>query len=126
MGLRATAAVDAKAILEDSASGFAWPLALTSPAGVVSLLAGFATDIAESVDPETGVVVAGRRGSVAISLLSLSEMPSAEAESGKRPWQVAFDDLTAAPTTWKVVEVRPDRALGVVVLLLEAFDASID
>jgi hypothetical protein len=58
--------------------------------------------------------------------LSLPEMPSAEAESEKRPWQVVFDDLTAAPTTWKVVEVRPDRALGVVVLLLEAFDASVD
>lgn len=126
MGLRATAAADAKAILEDSASGFAWPLALTSPAGVVTALAGFSTDVAESVDPETGTVVAGRRGSVAVSLSSLPEMPSAEAESGKQPWQVVFDDLTAAPTTWKVVEVRPDRALGVVVLLLEAFDASVD
>jgi len=126
MGLRAQAAADAKAILEDSASGFAWPLALTSPAGVVSMLAGFATDIAESVDPETGSVVAGRRGSVAISLLSLAALPAAEAESSARPWSVVFDDLGAAPTAWKVVEVRPDRALGVVVLLLEAYDASID
>lgn len=126
MGLRTQAAADAKAILEDSVSGFAWPLTLTSPAGTVSALAGFASDIAESVDPETGTTVAGRRGSVAISLLSLAELPTAEAESEKRPWVVTFDDVTLAATSWKVVEVKPDRALGVVVLLLESFDASID
>lgn len=126
MGLRATIAADAKAILEDSDSGFAWPLTLTSPAGTVSVLAGFATDVAESVDPETGITVAGRRGSVTISLLSLPEMPTAEAESGKRPWQVVFNDPLLQATTWKVVEVKPDRVIGAVLLMLEAYDASTD
>lgn len=125
MGLRSQAALDAKAFLEDPA-GFSWPFELTSPAGEVSALRGFATDVAESVDPETGSVVAGQRASVSVSLLSLPELPKAEPESGARPWSVVFEDLTAAPTTWKVVEVRPDRALGVVVLLLEAYDAEVD
>src|SRR5688572_28825044 len=126
MGLRAQAAADAKAILEDSVSGFAWPLTLTSPAGTVSMLAGLATDVAESVDPETGTTVAGRRASVTISLLSIPVLPTAEPESGARPWTVTFTDVELVAATWKVVEVRPDRALGVVLLVLEAYDASTD
>lgn len=121
MGLRAQAAADAKTILEDSASGFGWPLTLTSPAGESSMLTGFATDVAESVDPETGVAVSGRRASVAISLLSLPALPVAVADDDARPWLVTMADVAGAEATWKVVEVLPDRALGVVVLLLEAY-----
>lgn len=123
MGLRAQAAADAKAILEDSVSGFGWPLTLTSPAGEATLLTGFATDVSESVDPETGVIVSGRQASVTISLLSLPELPTGVAESTRRPWRVTFADVTLAALTWKVVEVLPDRALGVVRLILEAYRA---
>lgn len=121
MGLRAQAVADAKRILEDL-SGFGWPLTLTSPSGVSASHVGFTTDVAETIDPETGVAVSGRRASVAISLLSLPVLPSAVPESTRRPWVVTFDDATLnTPTRWKVVEVLPDRALGVVVLLLEAY-----
>lgn len=124
MGLRAIAAADAKAILEDSASGFGWPLSLTSPAGVTSMLTGFASDVSESVDPETGQAVSARRASVAISLLSLAELPAAVVDSDARPWRVAMNDVSGVPGTWKVIEVRPDRALGLVVLLLEEYASS--
>jgi hypothetical protein len=126
MGLRAQAAADAKAILEDSASGFGWPLTLTSPAGVATLLTGFATDVSESVDPETGVIVSGRQASVTISLLSLPELPTAVADAARRPWRVTFADVLLAALTWKVVEVLPDRALGVVRLILEGYRAGSD
>ena len=126
MSIRAQAAIDAKAILEDSDSGFGWPLTLISPAGVTSYATGFATDVAETIDPETGLAVSGRRASVAISLLGLPELPTAVPESTRRPWVVTFDDVTATLTTWKVIEVLPDRALGVVVLLLEAYRAGAD
>lgn len=126
MGLRAQAAADAKAILEDSTSGFGWPLTLTSPAGGVSALTGFATDVAESIDPETGLAVAGRRASVAISLLSLPVLPTAVPERDRKPWIVTFADVTLAAASWKVVEVRPDRALGVVVLIVEGYRAGTD
>jgi hypothetical protein len=116
---------DARRLLEDP-NGFRRELTLTSPAGVVTALGGYATDVSESVDPETGTVVAGRRASVAVSLLSIALMPEAEAEAGARPWVVTFADLALASTIWKVVEVRPDRAVGVVVLLLETYDASVD
>ena len=126
MGLRAQAALDAQAILEDSTSGFGWPLVLTSPTGETSSLVGFATDVAETIDPETGIAVSGRRASVAISLLSLGVLPTVVAEGTRRPWLVTFADVTTSAATWKVIEVMPDRAAGVVVLLLEAYRAGTD
>lgn len=125
MGLRAIAAADAKAFLEDSASGFGWPLTLTSPAGATSMLTGFATDVAETVDPEAGIAVLARRTSVAISLLSLVALPVVVNDAESRPWTVTMDNIAGEVGTWKVIEVRPDRALGIVVLLLEEY-ASVD
>lgn len=125
MGLIAQAAIDARAILEDSASGFGWPLVLTSPAGVVYNVTGFRTDVSEQVDPETQVVVASRQASVTISLAALVELPVAVAARNLRPWLVAFVDVTTAEIhTFKVVEVLPDRALGVVLLRLEGYRAA--
>jgi hypothetical protein len=126
MNLRAQAAIDNRAILENEASGFGWLIVLTSPAGVSALYTGFATDISETIDPETGLAVSGRRASVVLSLFSLPELPTAVPESNRRPWVVDFDDVTGAGTTWKVVEVKPDRAIGQVVLLLEAYRAGAD
>jgi hypothetical protein len=126
MGLKAQAVADAKAILEDSASGFGVPLALTSPAGDVLDVVGFATDVSEQVDPETQVVVASRQASVSISLGSLPVLPVAVSSKNQRPWLVAFADSAGVVGTWKVVEVLPDRALGVVVLRVEAYRAGAD
>jgi hypothetical protein len=126
MGIRAEAAIHAKAFLEDSASGFGWPLALTSPAGVELALTGYPADVSETVDPETGVAVSGRRSSVSVSLLSLSELPVGVTERSRRPWLVTMADATGDVATWKVVDVRPDRTLAVVVLYLEAYRAGPD
>lgn len=123
MGLRAQAATDAKAILEDATNGLGWPLTLTSPVGVATELVGFATDIGQSIDPDTGLAVAGRRASVAISLRSLPEMPVAVADETRKPWVVTFADSEGVLGDWKVTEVLPDRAMAVVVLLLEAYHA---
>lgn len=122
MGLRATAAADAKAILED-ASGFGWPLTLTSPVGVTTELVGFTTDVGQTIDPETGQAVAGRRASVAVHMDSLPEMPEAIAESTRKPWVATFADVAGVTASWKVVEVLPDRAAGVVVMIVEIYHA---
>jgi hypothetical protein len=127
MGLRAQAALDARAILENSgADGFGCPIVLTSPAGDELALVGQATDVAESIDPETGVSVTARRASVALALASLPVMPESAPDESERPWLVRFDDIAGNPTLWKVAEVKPDRAIGVVVLLLEGYRASAD
>jgi hypothetical protein len=121
MGLREQAALDAQSILEDTSTGFGWPLTLTSPLGGVALLNGLTNDIGQTIDPETGQAVAGRRASVAVSLRSLTTMPVAEADSNSKPWVVTFNSIEGVTASWKVIEVFPDRAVGVVVLLLEAY-----
>ncbi len=126
MGLRDEAAIDAKTILEDATSGFACPLTLTSPAGVETELFGSETDVGQTIDPDTGQAVAGRRVSVAVAMSSLPAMPSAVAASDAKPWLVSFEDIVGTPGTWKVIDVLPDRALGVVVLLLESWHAAPD
>lgn len=123
MGLREQAALDAKTILEDSTSGFGWPFTLTSPVGVAAELVGFTTDIGQTIDPDTGQAVAGRRASVAVSWSALAELPVAVADSTRKPWVVTFADSQGVTADWKVTEVLPDRAVGVVVLLLEAYHA---
>lgn len=123
MGLRAQAILDAKAILEDSTSGFGWPVTLTSPVGVAVELVGYTTDVGQSIDPDTGQAVAGRRASVALPLSSLPEMPEAIADSGRKPWVATYADSAGKVSDWKVIEVLPDRAVGVIVLLLERYHA---
>jgi hypothetical protein len=124
LGLREQARLDARAILEDT-SGFAWPVILTSPLGVVTSLRGFTTDVGQSIDPETGQAVAGQRASFAVARAALPALPEAVAESDRKPWIATFADSEGAFTTWKVIEVLPDRAAGIVVMILEVFQRAI-
>ena len=120
MGLRQQAALDGKAILED-VSGFAWPLTLTSPIGAVTSLLGLTQDVGQTIDPDTGQAVAGRRATVVVARASLPEMPEAIADSRRKPWVVRFADSQGVFAQWKVIEVLPDRVLGQVALIVEAY-----
>ena len=97
--------------------------ALTSPVGVSTSLKGYTTDVGQAIDPDTGQAVAGRRASVAVSRSSLPEQPEGIADSGRKPWVATFADSGGVVSDWKVIEVLPDRATGVVVLLLERYHA---
>jgi hypothetical protein len=125
VGLRETAAADLQAILEDT-NDFGWPITVTDPNEFTASLTGFSTDVHETIDPETGLAVSGRTASVAIALASLTAVglaiPRAIADSASKPWVVTFDDIEGNEYTFKVQEARPDRALGVVVCLLEAYN----
>jgi hypothetical protein len=124
MGLREQAKQDARAILEDT-SGFSWPVTLISPLGVFYFVNGFTTDVGQTIDPETGQAVAGQRASVAFARGALPVLPEAVAEGSRKPWLATYFDSNGLPTTFKVIEVLPDRAIGVVVLLLEVFQRAI-
>lgn len=124
MGLRATAAADAKAILEDASSGFGWSLLVVSPAGAEFSVTGFATDIGQTIDPDTGQAVAGRRASVAVHMTALPVVPDVLADADVKPWRVQYANASGAVGLWKVIEVLPDHAMGVLVLLLEAYHAA--
>lgn len=124
MSLRELAAADLRGIVEDTA-GFGWAVSLTDPAGVTASLTGLSTDIGQTIDPETGVAVSGRRASIALTLASLDGaglgIPRAISDGASKPWVVTFADIGGTAHTYKVCEAMPDRALGVVTCLLEAY-----
>ena len=125
MGLRVEAEKDLGIILEDDTGGFGWPITVTDPAGTSAALVGSSTDIMQGIDPDTGVMVTGRLASVALrlSLLTLAGLgiPVGISNKALKPWLIQFDDINGAPYIFKVSESRPDRALGLVVCVLELY-----
>lgn len=128
MGLRQLAETDLGHILEDDSSGFGWPITLTDPDGNTNTdqLLGFTDDIAQIIDPDTGQAVSGRLASVAIRIARLTEvgltLPRGIADSGSKPWIVEFDDINGNPYKFKVSQSNPDRAIGLVTLILELYE----
>lgn len=127
MGLRSIAETDLGLILEDSATGFGFPITVTDPAGLVKPLTGFSDDISQIIDPDTGQAVSGRLASVALRISSLTaagftELPKGIADAASKPWLVAFDDINGNAFTFKVQQSNPDRALGLVTCILETYE----
>lgn len=125
MGLRAIAAADLRTIVENL-DDFGWPVIVEKPGGLSAALVGLSTDIAQTIDPQTGQAVSGRTASVTFAMASLlaafSELPRGVSEGA--PWVVVFLDIAGAAHTFKVLEALPDRALGCVVCLLEFYKPS--
>ncbi len=126
MGLRETAETDLAYILEGDPSGFRFAIKVTDPAGVSSSgLFGFSSDIAQIIDPDTGQAVSGRLASVAIRIAALTAqsltLPEGISDASKKPWIVAFDDINGNSYTFKVTQSNPDRTIGLVTCLLEAY-----
>lgn len=126
-GLRALAEIDLGRILEDDL-GFAWPISITDPDGVtVPDLKGFSTDVSQVIDPDTGQMVSGRVASIALRIGLLTDnglgLPTGITDQTVKPWLVAFDDIYGNPYTFKVQKSNPDRAIGIVTCLLEAYSA---
>jgi hypothetical protein len=129
MGLREQAAADARAILEDAAAGFGWPITVRDPEQRTAELVGFSNDIHQTIDPQTGMVVSGRLASVALSVAALTEagfttLPKSVAETSRFPWVVRFNDLSGRRHTFKVREANPDRGLGIITCTLEAYSGA--
>jgi len=127
MGLRALAEQDLGTILEDATTGFGWPITITAPDLTEGALTGFSDDIAQVIDPETGQAVSGRLASVAIRISSLAVpfptqgLPVGISDRTSKPWLVAFDDINGNSHTFKVAQSNPDRAIGLLSLILEAY-----
>lgn len=125
MGLRTTAETDLAFILEDADFGFGWEISVTNPAGTTASLTGFSNDIAQLIDPDTGQAVSGRLASAVLRIYSLTvaglDLPVGVADSAVKPWIVVFNDINGTAHTFKVAQSNPDRALGIVSLILEAY-----
>lgn len=128
MSLRALAEQDLGVILEGDAYGFRWPITVTDPAGLTDdTLYGFSDDISQVIDPDTGQLVSGRLASVALRTSTLlaagfTELPRGVADSSSKPWIVAFNDINGTAHAFKVRQSNPDRALGMVTCILEAYE----
>ena len=128
MGLRQIAEADLGTILEDDVTGFGFPIVITDPAGSSGTgpLIGTPVDISQLIDPDTGQAVSGRLASCSIRISSLTaaglEVPKGIADSKAKPWTARFDDINGNSRLYKVSQSNPDSALGVVVLLLEAYE----
>ena len=126
MSLRAVAEADLSGILEDSVTGFGYPITLTSPDKVSKSLKGFSNDIATLIDPETGLAVSGRVASVALRIstlisLGFATLPEGIQDATRKPWLVTFDDINGNPFTFKVQAGNPDRTLGIITCMLEIY-----
>ena len=126
MSLREQAEADLDIILEDDINGFGWPITITNPAGMSDSLVGFSSDISQLIDPETGQAVSGRLASVALRIKSLvlagfTELPRNIPDTTSKPWLIQFDDINGNAFTFKVSDSNPDRAMGLIVCILEAY-----
>ena len=119
MSLRDIAAADLLSIVTDT-SGFSAPVTVTNPAGTSAILYGLVQDIGFRLDPDTGMPVAGRQASVALSIASLTanglSEPAPVPDESSKPWTIVFDSKT-----FTVQEARPDRGAGLIVLMLESY-----
>lgn len=126
MNLRLQAAADLQAILSDTANGFARALTVTPPVGAPVALTGLWTDVGMSIDPNTGMMVTGRKASVSIARAALRAAgladPKGVADSASKPWVISYVELDGVTTTrWKVSDVAPDRGLDIVTCMLEKY-----
>ena len=124
-GLRETAEADLVSIVENDATGFGWSISVTDPSGTVVSLKGLSNDIAELIDPETGVAVTGRYASVAIAMESLEAaglgLPEGVSDETSKPWIIGFNDIKGNPFIFKVKRSSPDRALGIITCEVEVY-----
>lgn len=127
MNLRALAEQDLSFIVEDGDTGFGWPITLTDPSGFSGTgpLTGLSDDIAQVIDPDTGQAVSGRLASIALRISTLYAqgyaLPQGIADASVKPWVVEFEDINGLPYTFMIQQSNPDRALGIVTCLLEAY-----
>lgn len=129
MNLRELATRDLGVINADINGGFAWPIVLEAPDGFTSPepLTGFSQDIGQVIDPDTGVLVSGRLASVSLPIAAIKAagyvgLPRNIPDAASAPWVVRFNDLGGDSHAFKVSESMPDRTLGNIVLILEAYD----
>lgn len=124
MSILAQAAADIRSILGDVSGGFAAPIRFISPDGHEATINGFQSDIGLSMDPDTGVMVAGRKATVAVSQLDLAaaglEVPEGIPDDDCQPWLIRWTPPIGGEQTMKVVSAMPDK-LGCVVLTVVTF-----
>jgi len=125
VGLRDIAAADNRTILNDSMFGFGYSITITDPTGTNTDFTGFSNDISLVVDPETGIAISGRIATAALNIQDLLDagltLPEGIPDSTSKPWLITFNDINGVAQVFKVSKSNPDRALGMLICLLEFY-----
>jgi hypothetical protein len=125
MSLRELLEQDLQHTLED-ASSFGWPITFITPSGTEIYMYGQTSDISQIIDPDTGVAISGRSAHVTARLSRFYDsgagLPSGVVEQGKLSWLCRFNDINGITYTFKVSKSEPDRTIGIVTCMLEAYD----
>jgi hypothetical protein len=121
VNLRQQAEADLAVTLTDPAA-FGWPVTVKNPAGTTRQVYGQFGDIGMTLQPDTGQAVSGRKVYIALRIADLAGlgMPRAEGNPGARPWTISAANISGGGSILgRVVEAMPDRALGLIMLILE-------
>jgi hypothetical protein len=109
--------------IEDKNNGFGVELKFIDKDNEMTVIASV-NDTGYFIDPQTGVGVAGRRADVSIRMSTILALSNNDPPDNT--WNVEFTDKNN--DTWKmsVIDVMPDRTLGLFYITLEAYDDSED
>lgn len=125
MNLLDQAAADLVTILSDTVGGFATPITVIDPDGNEATIGGFANDIGQQLDPETGLMMVGRQATVALPTRALRAAdlgdPRGVADENARPWRVKLKlPASDRELMFKVTKTMPDK-LGCIVCFLKLY-----
>lgn len=102
-----------------------WDFTITDPDGLSAPFVGRSSDISQIIDQDTGQVVSGRFAHISVCIADLTDagmaVPVGIADGAVKPWLVDVADVAGVTARFKVMESNPDRALGNVICMLEAY-----
>ena len=125
MSLQDAAAKLVRSILENK-DQFGIEMTVTDPSGVQAQITGIPTDISQTIDPQTGLLVASRSICVSMPLAAFDEQFSKRPEGvnakGRRQWlvELKLQNMPAA-VKYAVISTRPD-AIGCVLCFLQIYE----
>lgn len=123
MNIRELAEKDMELTLEDTVNGFAFACSITNPDKVTESFPVQSGDVHLLLENDTGIPVNNREAHVAIRISSLSakgfEIPKAQPDESKNLWLFEFADIGGKLRKFTVLDVQPDRTLGLVVISLD-------
>jgi len=107
MNLRAQAEADTAFLLEDATTGFGVAITLTDLAGTVYQVAGQYHRIGVDIDPETGLLVPGKKSAITVraSRFAADNLPD-------EGWLVETTDITGAAVKGRIAFAMPDLTSG--------------
>lgn len=125
MSLLDQARTDLSSILGDTVGGFSVDVLVSAPDGRQEAVSGFFDDISERVEPDTGIVIAGRQTTVAIPIAALEAVSLIDIagihDDSETPWTVTFGTDVCGDQVFRVIRSNPDRTLGLFLCYLEPY-----